>query len=144
MMGNLCDMQCIENLFTVCEKDGFSGVEKICGGNWVLLEFPSVESMGWIVWLEIYGLPFCAWMEKLYRKVVEIIFLALSLDKIEDEVASMGVRDGVLDLNNDGVGGEKEVEETEELVDEHKLELNGDKNGREGSVSSRVWIKDGR
>ncbi|KAI3811149.1 hypothetical protein L1987_20866 [Smallanthus sonchifolius] len=98
IMGNVFDIQCIENLRDLWEKEGFNEIElRYMGGKWVLLIFPYVEVMKSlcacedlkvlftclkpidkifilderIVWVELTGLPMFTWLEKAYKTLVE-------------------------------------------------------------------------
>ncbi|PWA78420.1 nucleotide-binding alpha-beta plait domain-containing protein [Artemisia annua] len=96
VMGKVRDLNLIENLRQVCHKEGFANVEiKYIGGFWVWIEFNNRKASirfkqhstiatyfhslipvskhfvvdERVLWVEILGLPLCAWSLTAFKKV---------------------------------------------------------------------------
>ncbi|KAI3814295.1 hypothetical protein L1987_19046 [Smallanthus sonchifolius] len=96
VLGCVNDVKFVANLFRVCKQEGFMDVEIVyvggsgCGWNfnhpW-LLQNSNIVKMAWV---DIQGLPLCAWSVKSFSKFAALWGEVLFLDKDLDDCLSSG------------------------------------------------------
>ncbi|PWA35424.1 RNA-directed DNA polymerase, eukaryota [Artemisia annua] len=117
VLGKVKDLSLIENIYSVCHKEGFSNVDiNYIGGSWVWIEFNNRNACirfkkheglasyfhslapvskhfvvdDRVVWIDIEGLPLCAWSASAFTKIAASWGEVMFINDDEDSALSKG------------------------------------------------------
>ncbi|GKD40518.1 hypothetical protein Tco_1260725 [Tanacetum coccineum] len=146
----------MSNMYTICRNEGFSDLNiHHVGGYWIWIQFPSSSACSKfqeneslkklysvkrapssnftvderILWIEISGLPLCAWGSNAYKKIACSFGKFLFFEKEDSSALSSGreigswcikITDDYIDLSsNDNI---KDVDTSSESIDDHSVD----------------------
>ncbi|GJW14448.1 RNA-directed DNA polymerase, eukaryota [Tanacetum coccineum] len=156
LLVKLKDIDSISNMYTICRNEGFSDLNiHHVGGYWIWIQFPSSSACSKfqeneslkklysvkrapssnftvderILWIEIIGLPLCAWVSNAYKKIARSCGKFLFFEKEDSSALSSGreisswcikITDDYIDLSlNDNI---KDVDTSSESIDDHLVD----------------------
>ncbi|GJZ39498.1 hypothetical protein Tco_0586061 [Tanacetum coccineum] len=152
----LKDIDSVSNMYTICRNEGFLDLNiHHVGGYWIWIQFPSSTACSdfqgnenlkrlysvkkapssnftvdeRIFWIEISGLPLCAWGSNAYKKIACNFGKFLFFDKEDSNALSSGreigswsikINDDYLDTSSNDII--KELDISSESIDDHTVD----------------------
>ncbi|GKC32857.1 MAK10-like protein [Tanacetum coccineum] len=148
VMVNVKEIDTISNMYHVCRNEGFDDIKiHHIGGLWVWIQFNSEKSCAtfksneslkklWItsqevspsfvvdermIWIEICGLPLCAWGSSAFKKVANLFGKFKFFDTEAEDYMSMEIETWNINISNDI---ESNDSDNEDISSNRNVDLN--------------------